>query len=72
MIMRLSVAACRRLSVSRVLALRSDSLCARFFPVEGFEGEMSGDNVEVGVVGQDGVFRVLSASEVDDYLREVA
>lgn len=33
---------------------------------------MTGDNVEVGVVGSDGVFRVLSASEVDDYLREVA
>ena len=39
---------------------------------EGFEGEMSGDTVEVGVVGSDGVFKVLRAEEVDDYLREVA
>jgi 20S proteasome subunit alpha 2 len=38
---------------------------------EGFEGELSGDNVEVGVVGEDRVFRVLTAAEVSDYLREV-
>lgn len=38
---------------------------------EGFEGELSGDNVEVGVVGEDRQFRVLSAEEVADYLREV-
>jgi 20S proteasome subunit alpha 2 len=38
---------------------------------EGFEGEMSGDNVEVAVVGADRVFRVLTAAEVGDYLREV-
>lgn len=38
---------------------------------EGFEGELTGENVEVGVVGEDGVFKVLSSSEVADYLREV-
>ena len=38
---------------------------------EGFEGEMSGDNVEVGIVGSDGVFKVLTAEEVGDYLKEV-
>lgn len=38
---------------------------------EGFEGELSGDNVEVGIVGEDRKFRVLSAEEVADYLREV-
>ena len=38
---------------------------------EGFEGELSGDNVEVAVVGADGVFKVLTAEEVGDYLREV-
>jgi 20S proteasome subunit alpha 2 len=32
---------------------------------------MSGENVEVGVVGEDKVFRVLTATEVADYLREV-
>lgn len=40
---------------------------------EGFEGQVSGDNVEVAVVGTGGdrSFRVLSPSEVDDYLAEV-
>ncbi|KAH7623963.1 hypothetical protein Ndes2526B_g01217 [Nannochloris sp. 'desiccata'] len=38
---------------------------------EGFEGELSGDNVEVGIVGEDRKFRVLSVEEVTDYLREV-
>ena len=38
---------------------------------EGFEGQISGSNIEVAVVGEDGAFRVLSASEVSDYLEEV-
>ena len=38
---------------------------------EGFEGQISGANIEVAVVGEDGKFRVLSASEVSDYLEEV-
>ena len=38
---------------------------------EGFEGQISGDNVEIGIVGEDRKFRVLSSSEVADYLSEV-
>jgi len=38
---------------------------------EGFEGQMSGDNVEIGIVGEDRKFRVLTAAEVTDYLEEV-
>lgn len=39
---------------------------------EGFEGQISGHNIEIGVVGADRVFRVLSVSEVNDYLEETA
>lgn len=38
---------------------------------EGFEGELSADNIEVAIVGEDKKFRVLTPSEVADYLREV-
>ncbi|KDD75154.1 proteasome subunit protein [Helicosporidium sp. ATCC 50920] len=38
---------------------------------EGFEGELTGDNIEVGIVGEDKKFRVLTPSEISDYLREV-
>lgn len=38
---------------------------------EGFEGELKGNNIEVAVVGEDGKFRVLTVSEVNDYLEEV-
>ncbi len=38
---------------------------------DGFEGELSGDAVEVAVVGKDRSFRVLTPAEVSDYLREV-
>ena len=34
-------------------------------------GELSGDNIEVAVVGEDRVFRVLTPAEVSDYLQEV-
>lgn len=37
---------------------------------EGFEGQMTENNIEIGIV-QNGEFRVLSASEVKDYLGEV-
>lgn len=37
---------------------------------ESYEGEMTKDNIEVGIIGEDRVFRVLSALEVDDYLQE--
>lgn len=39
---------------------------------EGFEGEMTSDNVEVGVVRDDGKgFNVLTPAQVKDYLEEV-
>eukprot|EP00455_Lapot_gusevi_P008733 TRINITY_DN1383_c0_g1_i6.p1 TRINITY_DN1383_c0_g1~~TRINITY_DN1383_c0_g1_i6.p1 ORF type:complete len:156 (-),score=43.64 TRINITY_DN1383_c0_g1_i6:226-642(-) len=38
---------------------------------EGFEGAMNEHNIEIGVVGPDRRFRVLSPSEVRDYLDEV-
>lgn len=38
---------------------------------EGFEGQVSGSNIEVGVIGPDRKFRVLSEAEVSDYLQEV-
>lgn len=38
---------------------------------EGFEGQISGDNIEVAIVGADKVFRVLTPAEVTDYLEEV-
>lgn len=37
---------------------------------EGFEGEMTADNIEVAVVGADRKFRVLTAAQVSDYLKE--
>ncbi|KAL4853064.1 Proteasome subunit alpha type-2 [Chlorella vulgaris] len=38
---------------------------------EGFEGELSGENIEVAVIGDDRKFRVLTPAEVQDYLQEV-
>lgn len=38
---------------------------------EGFEGQVSGGNIEVGVIGPDRKFRILTAAEVSDYLQEV-
>lgn len=38
---------------------------------EGFEGQISGSNIEVAIVGNDQQFRVLTSSEVSDYLEEV-
>lgn len=37
---------------------------------EGFEGEMTSTNIELGVIGADKKFRVLTAAEVADYLAE--
>ncbi|RHY17425.1 hypothetical protein DYB30_004413 [Aphanomyces astaci] len=37
---------------------------------DGFEGEMNEHNIEVGVIGTDKKFRVLTPSEVKDYLAE--
>eukprot|EP00753_Platysulcus_tardus_P007277 PLAT15024.1.p2 GENE.PLAT15024.1~~PLAT15024.1.p2 ORF type:complete len:250 (+),score=77.21 PLAT15024.1:44-751(+) len=38
---------------------------------EGFEGEMDENNIEVGVIGEDRKFRILTPAEVRDYLDEV-
>lgn len=37
---------------------------------ESFEGEMTENNIEVGIIREDKQFRILSASEVKDYLDE--
>merc|ERR1712060_361065 len=38
---------------------------------EGFEEAITADNVEIGIIGADRKFRVLSQEEVKDYLKEV-
>ena len=37
---------------------------------EGFEGEMTSTNIEVGVIGEDRKFKVLTPAQVKDYLEE--
>jgi 20S proteasome subunit alpha 2 len=37
---------------------------------ESYEGEMTEDNIEVGIVTSDRVFRILTPAEVRDYLDE--
>ena len=38
---------------------------------EGFEGQVTEDNIEIGTVADDGKFRPLSPAEIKDYLAEV-
>ncbi|KAF8817721.1 putative proteasome subunit alpha2, protease of the acylase family and NTN hydrolase fold [Cardiosporidium cionae] len=38
---------------------------------EGFEGSMTEHNIEIGIVKEDRIFRILSPSEIKDYLEEV-
>lgn len=38
---------------------------------EGFEGEMTSDNIEIGVVGADGIFKILGKDDINDYLSEI-
>ena len=38
---------------------------------ESFEGAMDHTNIEVGIVGADKKFKVLTPSEIKDYLGEV-
>merc|ERR1712032_936291 len=38
---------------------------------EGFEGAITAENIEIGIVGEDRKFRVLTPAEVQDYLGEV-
>jgi 20S proteasome subunit alpha 2 len=37
---------------------------------EGFEGEMTSNNIEVGIVRTDGKFTVLTPAQIQDYLDE--
>ncbi|XP_035830514.1 proteasome subunit alpha type-2-A isoform X3 [Helianthus annuus] len=37
----------------------------------GFEGQISGKNIEIGVIEADRTFRVLTAAQIEDYLQEV-
>jgi len=39
---------------------------------EGFEGEVTENNIEIAVVGADRKFRILPPSEVKDYVAEVS
>jgi len=38
---------------------------------EGFEGEMTENNIELGIIGEDKKFKVLTPSQVKDYITEV-
>jgi len=38
---------------------------------EGFEGALTENNIEIGIIGEDRKFRVLTPAEVKDYLAEV-
>lgn len=38
---------------------------------EGFEGEMSSSNIEVGVIREDRKFHVLTPGQVKEYLDEL-
>ena len=38
---------------------------------EGFEGKISGKNIEIGMVGTDKKFRVLTPTKIIDFLYEV-
>ena len=37
---------------------------------ESIEGEMNENNIEIGIIGEDRVFRVLTPAEIKDYLEE--
>jgi len=38
---------------------------------EGFEGEMTEHNIELGIIGEDKKFRILTPAQVKDYIGEV-
>jgi len=38
---------------------------------EGFEGAITEENIEIGIVGKDRKFRILTPAEVKDYVKEV-
>ena len=54
-----------------VPATRDDAIHTALLTMrEGFEGEMTEHTIEVGIVGEDRVFRVLTPAEVKDFLDE--
>lgn len=38
---------------------------------EGFEGQLTAQHLEIGVVGKEGKFRRLEVSEIQDYLANI-
>ena len=73
---QLSLARERQLTAYNILALQDMELedavhTALLTLKEGFEGQISGNNIEVAIVGEDQKFRVLTPAEVSDYLEEV-
>ena len=38
---------------------------------EGFEGQMTEDNIELAVIGEDRKLKILTPAEIRDYLAEV-
>ncbi|AQK53829.1 Proteasome subunit alpha type [Zea mays] len=38
---------------------------------EGYEGQISSNNIEIGIIRADREFKVLSPSEIKDFLEEV-
>jgi len=38
---------------------------------EGFEGEMNETNIELGIIGEDKKFRILTSAQVKDYIGEI-
>ena len=38
---------------------------------EGFDGAINENNIEIGIVGKDHKFRVLTPTEVKEYLKDV-
>ncbi|KAG2282123.1 hypothetical protein Bca52824_053343 [Brassica carinata] len=51
--------------------VRETATVMQEFTQSGFEGEISSKNIEIGKIGADKVFRVLTPAEIDDYLAEV-
>ena len=49
--------------------VKFDLLCT-LLPQEGFDGQMTEDNIEIGICNESG-FRKLAPSEVKDYLAAI-
>jgi 20S proteasome subunit alpha 2 len=49
-----------------------DAICTAILTLkEGFEEAITAENIEIGIVGEDRKFRVLTPAEVQDYLGEI-